>query len=208
MKMRGIWPALVFGATLFLLPGASAWAQKIKTGYDKSADFSQYKTYAWIPRATPATNRVLAAIIDHDIEYELNEKGLRKVDGNADLLVQSYGGSGEVVGGYAAEPGYTGTGGYAMPSTTMWGGTLPATPVPQIMHGTITVDLVDARQKELVWRATAKGKMDYNKTQQIAGAGEQGCVGNVQKIPAVKAMTRAGGVRKSHISRVPPEPAW
>jgi hypothetical protein len=167
MKMRGIWPALVFGATLFLLPGASAWAQKIKTGYDKSADFSQYKTYAWIPRATPATNRVLAAIIDHDIEYELNEKGLRKVDGNADLLVQSYGGSGEVVGGYAAEPGYTGTGGYAMPSTTMWGGTLPATPVPQIMHGTITVDLVDARQKELVWRATAKGKMDYNKRSKL-----------------------------------------
>ena len=115
MRMRGIWPALVFSAMLFLLLGASAWAQKVKTGYDKSADFSRYKTYAWIPRATPATNPVLASIIDHDIEYELNEKGLRKVDGNADLLVQSYGGSNEVVGGYAAEPGYTGTGGYAMP---------------------------------------------------------------------------------------------
>jgi Domain of unknown function (DUF4136) len=167
MRMRGIWPALVFQATLFLLLGASAWAQKVKTGYDKSADFSRYKTYAWIPRATPATNPVLASIIDHDIEYELNEKGLRKVDGNADLLVQSYGGSNEVVGGYAAEPGYTGTGGYAMPGATMWGGTLPATPVPQVMHGTITVDLVDARQKHLVWRAIAKGKMDYNKRSKL-----------------------------------------
>jgi len=89
------------------------------------------------------------------------------VEGNADLLVQSYGGAGEVVGGYAAEPGYTGTGGYAMPGTTMWGGSLPATPVPQIMHGTITVDLIDARQKHVVWRATAKGKMDYNKRSKL-----------------------------------------
>jgi Domain of unknown function (DUF4136) len=167
MRMRGIWRGLVFVPTLCLLFGAGAGAQKVKTGYDKSADFSQYKTYAWIPRASPATNPVLAAIIDHDIDYELNEKGLRKVEGNADLLVQSYGGSGEVVGGYAAEPGYTGTGGYIMPGETMWGGTLPATPVPQIMHGTITVDLVDAKQKELVWRATAKGKMDYNKREKL-----------------------------------------
>jgi len=167
MRMRGTWRTLVFRAALFLLLGAGAWAQKIQTGYDKSADFSQFKTYAWIPRASPATNPVLAAIIDHDIEYELNEKGLRKVDGNADLLVQSYGGSGEVVGGYAAEPGYTGTGGYALPGGTMWGGTLPATPVPQIMRGTITVDLVDAKQKHLVWRATAKGKMDYNKREKL-----------------------------------------
>ena len=44
---------------------------------------------------------------------------------------------------------------------------MPATPVPQIMHGTITVDLVDARRKELVWRATAKGKMDYNKRNKL-----------------------------------------
>jgi len=167
MKMRGIWLMPVVRGMLFLLLAATAYAQKIKTGYDKSADFSQYKTYAWIPRATPATNPILATIIDHDIDYELNEKGLRKVASNADLLVQSYGGAGEVVGGYAAEPGYTGTGGYAMPGTTMWGGSLPATPVPQIMHGTITVDLIDARQKHLVWRATAKGKMDYNKRSKL-----------------------------------------
>jgi len=189
--MRGIWPALVFQTTLFqatlvLLLGAGASAQKIQTGYDKSADFSQYKTYAWIPRATPATNPVLASIIDHDIDYELNEKGLRKVDGNPDLLVQSYGGSGEVVGGYAAEPGYTGTGGYAMPGATMWGGSLPATPVPQIMHGTITVDLVDAKQKHVVWRATAKGKMDYNKRSKLLEQANKAVAEMFKKYPPSK----------------------
>jgi len=59
---------------------------------------------------------------------------------------------------YAAEPGYTGTGGYAMPGTTMWGGSLPATPVPQIMHGTITVDLIDARQNILCGVQPPKAK--------------------------------------------------
>jgi hypothetical protein len=167
MKMRGTWHSAIVRATLFFLLAAAACAQKVQTGYDKSVDFSQYKTYAWIPRATPATNPALAAIIHHDIEYELDQKGLRKVDGNADLLVQSYGGAGEVAGGYAAGPGYTGTGGYMMPGTTMWGGSLPATPSPQIMHGTITVDLVDARHKSVVWRATAKGKMDYNKRSKL-----------------------------------------
>jgi hypothetical protein len=164
MKMRGTGPALIVRATLFLLFAATACALKVQTGYDKSADFSQYKTYAWIPRATPATNPALAAIIHQNIEYELNQKGLHKVDGNADLLVQSYGGAGEVEGGYApADPSYTATGGYPVPGTSMWGGSLPATSAPQVMHGSITVDLVDARRKQLVWRATAKGKMDYNK---------------------------------------------
>jgi Domain of unknown function (DUF4136) len=186
MRMRGIRRAMVFGATLFLLLGGAAWAQKVKIGYDKSANFSQYKTYAWIPRATPATNPVLAAIIDHDIDYELNEKGLRKVDSNADLLVQSYGGAGEVVGGYAAEPGYTGTGGYIMPGETMWGGSLPATPVPQIMHGTITVDLVDARKKELVWRATAKGKMDYDKREKLLEQANKAVAEIFKKYPPPK----------------------
>jgi len=186
MKIRGRCLRMVVSGMFFLLLAATAYAQKIKTGYDKSADFSQYKTYAWIPRATPATNPILATIIDHDIDYELNEKGLRKVESNADLLVQSYGGAGEVVGGYAAEPGYTGTGGYAMPGTTMWGGSLPATPVPQIMHGTITVDLIDARQKHVVWRATAKGKMDYNKRSKLLEQANKAVAEMFKKYPPSK----------------------
>ena len=54
-----------------------------------------------------------------------------------------------------------------MPGGTMWSGSLPPTPVPQMMHGSITVDLVDASKKQLVWRATAKGKMDYDKRSKI-----------------------------------------
>ena len=187
MKSRGIRLALAVGAALFLLAVVTAWAQKIETGYDKSADFSKYKTYALVPRATPSTNPVLATIIDHDIEYELNQKGLRKVDSNPDLLVKSYGGAGDVEGGYAAQdPGNTATGGDPMPGGTMWGGSLPATPVPQAMHGSITVDLVDARQKHLVWRATAKGKMDYDKRSKLLDQANKAVAEMFKKYPPSK----------------------
>jgi len=33
-------------ATMFLLTGMSS-AQQVKTDYDRSADFNQYKTYSW-----------------------------------------------------------------------------------------------------------------------------------------------------------------
>jgi hypothetical protein len=163
---RGKWPVLALSALLLLVTAAAA--QKIETGYDKSADFSHYKTYAWIPRATPATNPVLASLIDTNIDYELQQKGLQRVDHDPDLLVKSYGGATDVEGGFAAEdPSYAATGGAPVADATMWVGSLAPTPVPQVMHGSITVDLVDARQKHLVWRATAKGKMDYDKRSKL-----------------------------------------
>lgn len=154
--------------TIFILAAGTAWAQKIETGYDKSADFSRYKTYAWVPRTTPANNPAIAALIDSHVEYELNQKGLRKVDHDPDLLVKTYGGPGEVHGGFAAEdPSHIATGGVPLTGGTMWGGSLPPTPVPQNMEGSMAVDLIDARQNHLVWRATAKGKMDYNKRSKL-----------------------------------------
>jgi hypothetical protein len=147
---------------------ASVWAQKVETGYDKSADFSRYKTFAWIPSPVPATNPVLATLINAGIEQQLTQKGLRKVDSDPDLLVKSYGGATDVAGGFAAaDPNYTASGGAPMPGDNMWAGSLPPTPVPQVMKGSITVDLIDARQKHLVWRGTAKGKMDYDKREKL-----------------------------------------
>ena len=187
MRSRGIRSALAASAALFLLTVVAAWAQKIQTGYDKSADFSRYKTYSLVPRNTPATNPTLAAIIDRDIEYELEQKGLRKVDSNPDLLVKSYGGAGDVEGGYAApDPSYNATGGAPMPGSTMWVGSLPATPVPQAMHGSITVDLIDARQKNLVWRATAKGKMDYDKRSKLLDQANKAVEEMFKKYPPSK----------------------
>ena len=185
MRSWGIWPKVVPSIlSLFVLTVASVWAQKVQTGYDKSADFSRYKTFAWIPSTAPATNPVLATLINAGIEHELNQKGLRKVDSNPDLLVKSYGGANDVSGGFAAEdPNYTASGGSPMPGGDMWGGSLPPTPVPQVMRGSITVDLIDAREQHLVWRGTAKGKMDYDHREKLLNQANKAVTEIFKKYP-------------------------
>ena len=181
------WLAIAAGFALFLFAAPGASSQKIETGYDKAADFSHYRTYAWIPRETPDTNSLLATIVDNDIEYELEQKGLRKVDHDPDLLVKSYGGAEGVSGGFAAsDPTHSAVGGVPINGTGMWEGSLPPTPVPQYMEGAITVDLVDAKQKQLVWRATARGKMDYDKREKMLDKANKAVAAMFKKYPPGK----------------------
>lgn len=187
MRSQEISRRVAFTATLLVLAGAAVWAQKVEVGYDKTADFGQFRTYSMVPRTVPATNPMIATIIDNDIEYELNQKGLRKVDSDPDLLVKSYGGGNEVQGGFAAEdPSYAASGRAPMPSATVWGGSLPPAAVPQVMHGSLTVDLIDARQKRLVWRSTAKGKMDYEKRSKLLDQANKAVAEMFKKYPPSK----------------------
>ena len=179
MKTRGICFALAV-----LLTAGAAQAQKVEIGYDKAADFSRFKTYSMVPRTTPPMNPAIAALIDANIEYELNQKGLTESASDPDLLVKSYGTAGDVQGGFAAEDaGHKATGGVPMSGTTMWTGSLPATPSPQVMKGAMTVDLFDARQNHLVWRATAKGKLDYNKRSKLLDQANKAITEMFRKYP-------------------------
>ncbi len=156
-------PAILKHSLLLLLFALGlAAGQKVKSGYDKSVDFSRFKTYAWVPRTAPSTNPILGTLIMADIDTELAKKGLRKVESNPDLLVTYYTDT-DVSGGFAVEdPSYAAIGGVPLPGGNMWGGSLAATPVPQVMKGALDVDLVDAKQRRLVWRGTAKAKLDYD----------------------------------------------
>lgn len=170
-----------------LLFGASAvWGQKVSTGYDKTADFSEFKTYAWIERQTPATNPVLAALIAANIDDELSKKGLRKVESNPDLLVTCYGGVGAQSVFAAEDPGYTALGGAPLPGTNMWSGSVSAAPVADVVEGTLVVDLLDARQKRLVWRATAKANVDYNKRSKLLEQASKAVTEMFKKYPPSK----------------------
>jgi hypothetical protein len=189
MRRSGIGTALAANGILLLLVVTSAWGQKVETGYDKAADFSKYKTYALVPRTTPAMNPTIATIIDYDVEYELNHKGLQKVDmnSNPDLLVKVYGGPGEVESGFGPDdPTHIATGGVPMAGTTMWAGSLPWSPNPQVMKGSISVDLFDTHQKHLVWRATAKDKMDYQERSKMLDKANRAVEAMFKKYPPAK----------------------
>jgi Domain of unknown function (DUF4136) len=162
MRPRNLLTLPLCLASVILLAGITAEGQKVETGYDKAADFAQYKTYAWVERHVPPPNPLLAAIITNNIEVELNQKGLHRVRTNPDLLVSFYGGS-SAQGAFApGDPGYAASGGGPLPGATMWSGSAPATAMPQLLKGTLAVDLVDAHQKRLVWRGVAKTNLAYD----------------------------------------------
>lgn len=145
----------------------AAVAQKIKSGYDKSADFSSFKTYAWMQQQPSPIQPLVATIIVADIDHELVARGLRKVEKDPDVLVSYYAG-GDAQSAFAqTDPGNLSTGGIPPPNATMWTGSLPATALPQVVKGKLIIDLADARKQQLVWRASAETKLDYEKRSKI-----------------------------------------
>jgi hypothetical protein len=126
----------------FLMAG-TAFAQKVTTDYDHNADFTQYKTYAWIPSAKPAKDPLWHQRIMEDIDRQLAAKGFKKVEGEADLYVTYEGGLKE----NTSLHGF-GTGG-------RWvGGSFSVNKVTKL-EGTLIVGLFAGSARQLVWRGIA-----------------------------------------------------
>src|SRR5689334_21507190 len=67
-------------------------AQKVESGYDKSVDFSQYKTYSWVNLNEARSRPLLFQLVVTNVDYTLEEKGLKRVNSDADLLLFPSGG--------------------------------------------------------------------------------------------------------------------
>jgi hypothetical protein len=138
-----------------------AHAQKVTVEYDKKADFTQYKTYSWMKLGVgfhPNVQADTAAAIDQ----QLQAKGLKHMESGGDLLVNMNGSLSEGMNAvYDADV-------YAMPGldepiTWAANGDSPlagSSTVVYVDKGTLVVDLVDRRAKQLKWRGTAKANLD------------------------------------------------
>lgn len=172
MKAIKIIPVLLF----FILSSCGS-SISVYSDFDKSVDFSQYKTYAFNKNAiekvqisTLDKKRILNAI-----ETELGKKGMTKSE-NPDLLVgiftkekeqvdvsSYYGGWGYGWGGYGWGYGYPyrGWGGYPY----YWGG-YPY--VSTSTEGTLFIDFIDTKRKELVWQGEGVGYLTHDRSQKEA----------------------------------------
>jgi len=90
----------------------AAHAQKIKVAYDKHADFSQFRSYAWAEHGAVA-HPMLAANIQGAIDDELKGRGLTQVALNASpgLIIQIYGSIDQDSTVNSNDPLYMATGG-------------------------------------------------------------------------------------------------
>ena len=147
--------AVLTGVFLLVAPACSTL--KVSTDYDRTVDFAAYRTYGWIDtqeiRNTLLKKRVMAAV-----DEELQGKGLvLKQDGSdlevaihprfsSEVMVNTYS------TGWGYSSGWGGWGGVGAGGTT--------STVREVPVGTLIVDLVDTRRKELVWRGTATSPID------------------------------------------------
>ena len=126
----------------FLLLGAgSVLAQKVNVDYDKSIDFSKYKTYAWTT-GTPVGNPLAHQRIIAGIEGQLAAKGLRRVDSNPDMIVTYHTSTDTQVSINTMGGGPLGGWRLGMGTAT----------VDKIPVGELIVDIGDVSAKRFVWR--------------------------------------------------------
>ena len=145
--------------TAFLCLGVAVFAQQVQFDYDRSADFSAYKTYQWVDY-----QRVLVGdqLLDQDIKRAVDEqlagKGLRRVESGGDLLVGYQKSISEEKQFDAFGSGFGGWGGPG------WGnlGDIHGT-ASTVENGTLTVGLFDPGAKHLVWRGSASKTLDIKK---------------------------------------------
>ena len=164
-------------AVIVLFP-VLVMAQKTSFDFDKSADFSKFKTYA-LKDGTKVgqpliDNRIVAAI-----ETELAAKGLKKSDASSDIVVVYHVAFDKQQDITAYSSGFGGYGGYGYRYGGGWGTTTTDVRVNEILVGTLVVDIADSTKKEVVWRGMGVKEID---TQAKADKRDKNISGAVKKI--------------------------
>jgi hypothetical protein len=129
--------------TVFL--AATAVVAGVSVDYDRSADFPAFKTFAF-KEGTPADNPFVQERIEAAIRRELEAKGLKMVEGDADLNVVTH-----VAVTVQTRVDVSGYGG----RYRSWG--TATAHVSEIPIGNLMIDLVNASADQLVWRGIGSG---------------------------------------------------
>lgn len=166
--------ALGLAAALAFLAGCAATAPRITTDYDRAADFSQYRTFAFMDREARGVTRSYDSIVERRlmaaVSRELEARGYRQVEENPDLLV-NFAVVTETVEEVTTVPGAVWPGPWAWRHYYYpWPAYTSEIYVDRYEQGTVFVDLVDARRRQLVWEGRAVQRVTRAAQEDPAGA--------------------------------------
>src|SRR5437016_9764176 len=158
---------LISIATFFVFVAAS-FAEQVKTDYDHSANFGQYKTYSW--EKVQTKDPLMVDRIKDAVNASLTAKGWTQVDSGGDVSVVAmeitknqqtlntfYDGFG---GGWR----WRGGGGLGDATTT----------VDNYKVGTLVVDLFDSHTKTLIWRGSSSDTLSDQSDKNIKKLDKRG----------------------------------
>jgi len=148
MKTLQIIPLLL----LVLLSSCSSVS--VNADYDKNAAFTQYKSFAFYKNGI---DKVEISDLDkrrilHAIDTTLIAKGMTRSE-TPDLLINFFTKEREQVDVNQFNMGWGYGWGWGW-NPWMWGGN---TSVSRYTEGTLYIDLIDAKKKELIWQGEGKG---------------------------------------------------
>jgi hypothetical protein len=157
MKLR---PTIFASAGIVLLFATASFAQQVKTDYDRSADFSQYKTYSW--EKVEAQDPLWVNRIKDAVNAALTAKGWTLVEsgGSVAIIAMETTQNRQTLNTFYDNFGggwrWHGFGGFGESTTT----------ADNYKVGTLVIDLFDANTKTLIWRGsssdTLSDKSDKN----------------------------------------------
>jgi hypothetical protein len=185
----------IYATLIILLSGLSACTSYdyYVAGLNRT-NLSRYRTFAWMPMAHNKgkvnTNMAADAKIKDAATAALTTKGLNLQQRNPDLLISystvvgqgtrtyyypSYYGSGFYPGWGLGFGGYGGWGWggfyrpyyYAYGAPFLYGGGLTSVDQEHYKEGTLIIDLIDRRSKQIVWRGFGVGEVHRNHQKDI-----------------------------------------
>src|SRR5438046_4793891 len=144
---------------IVFLAATAAFAQQVKTDYDRSSDFSQYKTYSW--EKVQTQDPLLVDRIKDAVNAALAAKGWTQVSsgGNVAIVAIEMTKTQQTLDTF-----YNGFGG-----GWRWGGGFgnATTTVDNYKVGTLVVDLFDANTKKVIWRGSASDTLSNKSDKNI-----------------------------------------
>ncbi|MBQ0907915.1 DUF4136 domain-containing protein [Flavobacterium sp. F-328] len=148
-------------SVLFVFVLASCASVRVQSDFDSKVDFSQYKTYAFHKNGIDKVEisqldkkRILNAI-----DVELSAKGMTKSE-NPDLLVNIFTKERERIDVNQFNMGWGYGWGWGW-NPFLWGGN--NTFASSSVEGTLFIDLIDAKKKELIWQGEGIGNITQNR---------------------------------------------
>ncbi|HKT35377.1 MAG TPA: DUF4136 domain-containing protein [Nitrospira sp.] len=143
----------------------AAWAAgcsspKVGYDYDRSADFNRYHTYAWVAGVQVATGdrRLDSSLVDARIRTTvdriLSTKGyMASRHSSPDFFVAYHAGMKDMMKG-ASTQNYIGDRAHGTFTTI--------SDIQPYHEGTLTIDIVDAASRQLIWQASAYADVDQS----------------------------------------------
>ena len=141
-----------------------AFGQKVEVGFDKTIDFSRYKSYTIPKPSMQPTKPVLYSTVMGAIYNALKAKHFEASDSGGDLVLICTGGmefGTNVAAGAPILPTYSGPPPSA--NATMWTGSAGPDNLrsaPSVPEGSLMLTFVDPNLHKIIWSGTVTQKLD------------------------------------------------